>query len=733
MRFASHSTRRAAGVFGALLLTAVAGCPFGVNPFDPNGTNDPFGNNSKTPIAAELIAFDSPEDLLEYFQNQALRQIEPPTDTFGGFFGLFGPTVSLQDSSENSAGGGRDGASDTASPEPTGAEAGDGDFSTTNLQVVDVDESDVFKTDGTYLYIQQGNILRIIQAAPLSALGSVGEIEIGDRIDEFYLFDHYALVLGVRYERVDPDAADNGSGSAGVGAAPTPLYDGYYDYYYTETHYFVAQVDLADPTNPAIVHQLEVDGSIYNSRLTDGRLVLVTNYRPSFPYDRTGVAELTLDDLMPRVRTASGAAAPIVHWSGWLHPAEPDGYATTTVMTIDASNIESILGSLAIVGDTGVIYMSTDALYLTDDDYSDDYGYRPMTGIHKITFDDNGVPHYAASGTVPGRLLNQFSLDEHDGYLRMATHVEDYSFFIEPWFDDIVFAMPGVSIAVADVAARAQSFESVEPTNAIWVLGQLDAKLEVAGAIEDIAPGEDIYSTRFMGDHGFLVTFRQIDPLFVLDLSDPTAPFLAGELKIPGFSEYLHPIGENHLLGIGQSTTDAEWGGTIRDGIQLSLFDVTDWANPSVVEQITVGADGSTSDVATTHKAFTYRPSDGLLALPAVVTQVVRSRNPWPEYEYLEQVLLYQISTDTGFEEVGTLDVALPDPNDFTDAYNYWAYQNEWRRAAIIGDDVYAVAPSGVQAAPLADLTATAVLRFPIIMPYAVDYYPVSDADGGDE
>ncbi len=691
----------------AVFIGTLGGCPGFV--FPPPGTqDDPLNGSPGTP--AKLIAFDSPEALLDYFKTEGLRRIEPDPNPVGFFdlFGIAAPTAA-------SPGGTLDDVASFDQAAPEDSRGGDGgenadDYSTTNLQVAGVDEADIFKSDGTNFYFASGNLIRILQATPLADMAELSTIEVGHQINEMYFYQNFLIVMAVRYEEYQGD----GVASPGM---PEPAMDVGYggSYYYGGVpRYIIAQIDISDPANPALVHELEVDGLIQNSRLTDGRLVVITSVSPNMPYDGPAIQALELDDLMPNVRTAAGAV-PMVHWSGWYHPAEHDGYQTTAVVTIDAGNVESIIGALAIVADAGVVYMTTDALYVTDDDYSDDYGYRPITAIHKITFDEAGVPQYAASGSVPGRVLNQFSLDEYEDHLRLATHVEDFSFFFEPWFPDVIL-FSDVAVSVGNASLREQANEPSEPYNAVWVLGQDGGALEITGSVENIAPGEDIYAARFLGDHGFLVTFERMDPLFVLNLTDPADPQLLGELEIPGFSEYLHPYGENHLIGVGRSTEISEWGGTIETGVQLSLFDVSDWANPTAVQQITIGEQGSFSDVSNTHKAFTFREADGLLALPAVVTIQRGMEWGYPVYGYEESVLLFQVSTETGFTQLGRLDVAYEDDAPQDD----WWYQNSWRRAAFIGDTLYAVAPSGVRGAPLDDLSADSSVGFPLV---TTDYY----------
>ena len=256
-------------------------------------------------------------------------------------------------------------------------------------------------------------------------------------------------------------------------------------------------------------------------------------------------------------------------------------------------------------------------------------------------------------------------------------------------------------------------------------MGQTGDVLGATGLVDDIAPGEDIYAVRFMDDHGFVVTFEQIDPLYVLNLTDPANPTIAGDLKIPGFSEYLHPWGEDYLIGVGQSTAEARWGGTTTDGIQLSLFDVSDWSDPEVVQQVTIGGQGSYSDVSSTHKAFTFMPESGWLALPAHIASGADEYG-WPT-DYDSVVVLVSVDADTGFTELGRLDVISERHGEYAEYY----YGPYWRRAAFIGETLYAVSDAGVNGGPIADLTQANSVQFP--MPEDFEPwdgpYPVDDRE----
>jgi len=647
----------------------------------PNLINTPSDKGGP----AKLVKFQSADELVQYFNAQVQAQRRQATG--GWSFGLpllaSAPPNAMEDQAGGTGGtGGRD--------------DGDGTpYSGTNLQEEGVDEADVFKSDGTYFYLIEGQTLRIVRANPLA---EVAQLDLGHWLNDLYLLGDTVIAVGLPAVQ-----------SGGASGAPQPAVDVAWMPYTPNTRTWVGQIDVSDRAAPALVHEVELDGARASSRGAAGRLVRVTTFAPGLP-PGIGLAapEVTLEGVTPKWR-ADGAEQTLVDWDGWYRPNNPDGYQTTAVVTIDTADVRNVIGSLAVVAAAGTIYMSPEALYLTDTQYDLNGGSRPVTAIHKITFDAAGVPQYAASGSVPGRLLNQFSLSEHEGHLRVASHVENFQFWAEPVWSTAVLR------GDAAVAAAEASPPPARPYNGVYVLGQDGEALEIVGQIEDIAPGEQIYAARFLGPRGFLVTFERIDPLFAFDLSDPAAPQLMGELKVPGFSDYLHPVGPNHLIGVGQAIEeDGPWGQQ-NMGIQVSLFDVPDWTSPQVVEQLTVGGPGSYADASQTHKAFTYMPESGLLALPATVTGGAAGSG---EYSYRQAVLCYRVDTATGFEPVGTL-------NCVGSAAYYW-YSSSWRRAAFVGETLYAATDEGVRAAPVADLTQTTEVVFERDQPPAWGWY-----DGG--
>jgi uncharacterized secreted protein with C-terminal beta-propeller domain len=241
-----------------------------------------------------------------------------------------------------------------------------------------------------------------------------------------------------------------------------------------------------------------------------------------------------------------------------------------------------------MLGSTATAYVSQTNIYITSRKGGD------STAIHKIGI-DGGEISYAANGTVPGHVLNQFSIDESGGYFRVAT-------------------------------TRGNVGSSVPSTSNVYVL---NSGLRIVGRLEGLAPGESIYSARFMGQRCYLVTFRKVDPLFVISLKDPTEPKVLGKLKIPGYSDYLHPYDENHIIGIGKETVAAEEGDwSWYQGVKISLFDVSNVSAPKEVSKFEIGDRGTDSPVLRDHKAFLFSREKGLLVIPVLLAEVDPSMYP---------------------------------------------------------------------------------------------------------
>jgi hypothetical protein len=312
------------------------------------------------------------------------------------------------------------------------------------------------------------------------------------------------------------------------------------------------------------------------------------------------------------------------------------------------------------------------------------------THLHKFEFKtDAKFPNYVASGTVDGNVKNQFSLDEKDNNLRIATTENRQYITTDGKYVNADFSPPGNGNPVPVRPAT---------VNHLWVLGQNGPWLEQTGHVGDLAPNEQIFSVRFVDTRGYIVTFRQVDPLFVLDLATPSNPTLLAALKIPGFSEYMHPLDANHILTIGR---DATADGRQR-GLQLQIFDVTNGANPLVKHKFTyTGDEYGSSEASYDHKAFTYFAEKGLLAFP----YFSYGNGNGPDGGMRSSLELFKVDLAAGFNKLGSIDhtaLVQTNPQGYCGGY----YGPSVRRGVFLENIVYSVSYGGVVARDANDLAA---------------------------
>jgi uncharacterized secreted protein with C-terminal beta-propeller domain len=330
------------------------------------------------------------------------------------------------------------------------------------------------------------------------------------------------------------------------------------------------------------------------------------------------------------------------------------------VVSFDMYNGHGPVTATGVLGGHMKVYSSTDNLYLAQSSWAWMWSesQRVETHIHKLSLDPaGGAPTYQASGNVSGWLLNQFSMSEYQGNIRLATT------------DTIWWNERG--------------------GNNVWVLEQRDGFLAPIGQLRGLSPGEQIYAARFLGDRAYLVTFRQIDPLHTIDLSSPHSPRELGQLEVPGFSTYLHPIDEGHLLAIGN---DGQFN------VQLSLFDVSNPFRPvrRFEHSINVGEWGSYSEALYDHHAFTYHPERRILAIPV---------NIYRRGSYFTGAKVFRVTPDNGFEVLGGVDhsdiaraAGCPDwhtsnQSNCYDGYRWWI---QMRRSIFIEDYLYTISSVGL-------------------------------------
>lgn len=580
-----------------------------------------------------LQTFESPEEFKQYLG----EQVEAQRPTY------FEPGYSWEEPAPMPAPTGDSGEeAGQAAPLPEVGAAGGG-YSTTNIQESGVDESDVVKNDAAYLYILGDNDLKIVRAVPADDMAVESTVDLPGTPESLFLRGDTAVVIG-RDHQGFPDLTT------------------------------VAVLDVSDRAMPVVEANVDLEGRLIASRLIGPKLHLVLSFAPILPEDQAeAIEEAEFDDLIPDLSVTfhAGSSMTIAHRNlvecrEFYRPDDPDGYGVVAVVTLDVDSPQAPIQSAGVMANAGTIYVSPEALYLTNEVF-DDAPEQPQEGteIYKFNLTANGaVP--VGSGTIPGRLLNRFSLGEYEGYLRAATttgHV---------------------------------SRSGGNATNNVYVLAPGNGELSIVGRVENIAPGERIYAARFIGARGFLVTFKKVDPLFTLDFSQPTSPAVVGELKVPGYSDYIHPLGKNHLLTIGKDAVDVgdfAW----YQGVQLSVFDVTDFSNPQRVDAEIIGERGTESEALHEPHAFNFFAPVNMLAIPM---EIAEGAGPDPSSHgqiTFEGLCLFQVLADEGIEPLGQIPTTVGDE---------WYYSGAWTRGIFIGEYVYAVTGTRVQAVPLANLDA---------------------------
>lgn len=614
------------------------------------------------------------------------------------------------------------------------------DFSTTNVQVSGVDEGDVIKNDGKYIYIIKGSDLRIVEAYPAENLKELVSFTLGDANETFtpsemYVDANTLTVIGSDYKEPTPVPLDTTTTGTTTKIAPD-----YYPYYnYSRTKVFV--VDITDRTKPTVKRSVEFDGYYNTSRKVGNTLYMVMNYNysPIIYYaqpmmlDTAGTSSGTTttatpvpaDVVVPKMLDTKKGTEELVAPCSQIRilPKEHNfNYLITAAVPLN--DLTKDVSRSVVVGNSENIYASQSNLYVAANDWGGGY-YRPYgdydTAIYRFAL-GNGTIEYKNKGKVPGQLLNQFSMDESNGYFRVATTKNQY--------------VPGSEI-----------------NNNVYVLNMA---METKGKIENIAPGEKLYSARFMGNKAYLVTFKRVDPFFVLDLSDPANPKITGKLKVPGYSDYLQPYDENHILGFGYDVDESLVDPTsdflpydAKKGFKISLFDVTDLTNPKEMFKEVVGDQGTSSPVSYDHKALLFDKDKQLLALPITVygfpqadtcsnftystcptscnkvcvpssctvsngikvctadCDGANSCTPMDTYSRptFDGAYVYSVNLTDGFKLKGKITHYNADDQTALTTNGYTNYEKTIQRLLYIGENLYSVSQGVVKANALIDLT----------------------------
>jgi len=556
------------------------------------------------------------------------------------------------------------------------------DFSKTNNQTGNVDEADIVKTDGKWVYLASNGALRIVEAMNPKVLSIT---HISGTARELFVEGNRAVVY-------------SSSGS------PRPRCTYGYDCTFggDGTTTKISVYDVSDRSSPKLAREIELSGSLMAARRIGNAVHTVvadndvrTPRWQSWPAGTTWcggdqvivASRLTLlkEQNAKAIRTAPSRIPTIAEngktsrmCTGLQRTALKDGEAFTSIVSFDLTDDRTPPTTATMQSRPGAVYASETGLYVSLVHHKSDarrwYSYYEdaideVSEIHKFRIGASASDtKYIGSGTVPGHVLNQFAMDEWYGYLRVATTKGRVP-------------NPNVESALSILAEA--------PNGA----------LTRVGAISHIAPGEDIRAVRFDDERGYIVTFKKTDPLFVIDTLEPQHPKILGELKIPGFSTYLHRIDANHLLSIGFDAND-HGSFAYFDGIILQLFDVTHPTEPKLLHKEKIGTRGSSSEAATDHLAFNYLPSRGLLAIPMTVC------NGGGDGEFGDKLafsglLVYGVDAQKGFKRIGGVDHGAKNAT----CGRWWSNAgSQVKRSVFLDDLVYSIADDRVKVQSLAHL-----------------------------
>ncbi|WP_430787719.1 beta-propeller domain-containing protein [Virgibacillus flavescens] len=496
--------------------------------------------------------------------------------------------------------------------------------SSTNVQVQGIDEGDRIKTNGKHIFFARNTDIVIASADEKESNVKSLINEKKFRPTELFLEEDILIAIGTSYSKPVSSPTDSPAPRAELAIMPTGL----------TTVYFY---DISTIENPKKLREISFDGSLSASRKSNSHVYLIANSYP--PVHILNKEQNKNEELRPTVKdTAVGKSFKSVEYKDMYYL--PDSYENSFLLTasIDLKQMSEPAKVEAFLGATNHLYMSEKHMYLAVNklekptqqakDNSSTIMPRPVGDIDTQIFQfdlQDGSISFNASTEVNGRMLNQFSMDEYQDTFRVAT----------------TSGNPG---------------QKEPTTNNVYTF---DQSMKSLGKIENLAEGEQIYSIRFMNEIAYMVTFKQVDPLFVIDLKNPKIPEVLGKLKIPGFSNYLHPLNEDYLIGFGQETEIVKSKLSNEpqvqvNGLKISLFDVSNLSHPVEIDNEIIGDAGSYSEVTHNHHALYKHPSANLFGFPATLYDsktlqqgdvVMRDQS----FSY-EGAFLYTITPETGIE-----------------------------------------------------------------------------------
>ena len=643
------------------LLVALAACAAPPDTASPQGS-PPAGTHGTTTARAAVSAlpaslierFTRCEDLLTYYQSNALERVGPyGIGSYGyGYGGEFAMAADGDDSG-----------SDAGS-------AGAPEHSSTNVQEEGVDEADLVKTDGRIIVTTITGTVQVVDVATEEVISTVRlPGQAGSSAGELLLHGSTLVVLSQEWSRYVPVHEEHRLA-------------------FESTRTIVTTVDLSDPAEPRVLGSARFEGTYQSARMIGDtvRMVMVSeppSVEQTGPRDgrlsseqeaeeanRALIQETEIDDWIPHVQLL-GADGKVTSTERLLgcdeisRPRDPAGLSTMSVLSFDiGSGTPAPTSGAGLVASGSTVYASTDRLIVATNRWDQwrwtgpdlaawDADSSSQTDLHSFDISDPDATTYLASGSVDGYLLSQWALDEQDGVIRVAT--------------------------TTDPRSSAEDSES-----SLIMMREDGDTLTETGRVDGLGLTETVRAVRYLSpDVAAVVTFRQTDPLYLIDTSDPTRPQVAGELKIPGYSAYLHPIDEHTLLGVGQDA-DVDSGAT--EGLQVSRFDISDLANPRQTEVLTWG--NGYTPVEWDHRAFTAWPATEQVFVPMM---------RWAETED---------ESFSGVVVLGTAGTSLTKDGMIEgrpESQEYWG--DAPQRTIVIGEDLWTLDYQGLARFDLETLT----------------------------
>ena len=695
----------------------------------PTTTTAPLTPPRPTAAPVSLVAYGGCTQLLSQVKTEALGEVGPHGLAQPGGYG----SGAVASSGAAQAGAGTEGGAAAPAPgasspsgatnspsQPAGASPS---YSGTNNQEAGVDEPDLTKTDG--------HLLLVIRHSPVG-------LQVTDVSTSTPHLDGFIALPQVGYA---PQLLVTGGYAVIIG-------QGQWDPSTNQSGTEVDVVSLSDPTHLSVVRSFDLQGSEQGARLIAGRILVVLQGQPNLPFvnpSGSSPAELSaatrqnqaivkgssLSNWLPAVTTSPGGKTRLASCQAALHPTVASGLGTISVVSLDPASSQP--GPEAtVVGNASTVYASTNALYVATSPWADQIYMTPMaaagempapspvdgvtTDIHGFDLSVPAAPRYLGSGVVPGTLIGQYALSEYNGDLRVATTVGQAT------------PAPGEGSTPTQVS-----------DNRVTVLSPHAGALLPVGSIGGLGQGEKIYGVRFVGPLGYVVTFRQTDPLYVVDLSHPTRPTLDGQLALTGYSSFLQPLGGSLLLGVGEAVDS-----NLRQvGLQLSVFDVSNPNQPVLRSRLEI--DGANSTAQNDPHALLWWPSRHLVAMPVTDYQYAQpsggsgttsssgsSNSSGSEFNGL---VVWHVGTNGSLHQVAQFAQPQPQPgppspggcNTCSSSGGgsmapapgpgggtmMYPYSNGIERAVVIGNLLYTASDAGIMATNMDSWAQAAWLAYP--------------------